>query len=175
MSRRRCRTDNAHHEQERNDVPLTVKNMAEMTGLSVHTIRYYLKEGLLPTVGRNEHGVHIFRESDLENFYMIECMKRCGMSIAEIRQYLTWLVEDGDSHIDDFIQIFERQHDKMTEKLAKMQECLDSIEYKLWYYKRAKEEGSISIHSCMEAEDVPERMAKIRANMMNAKQLIESD
>ena len=46
---------------------LTVKDMAEMTGHPSHTIHYYHREGLLPTVSRDEHGVHIFQESELEN------------------------------------------------------------------------------------------------------------
>lgn len=153
---------------------LTVKDMAEMTGLSPHTIRYYLHEGLLPAVERDGNGTHVFRESDLESFYMIECMKSCGMTIAQIREYLAKLME-GDAHIDEFIALFEDQLVSVQQKIDRLQECKESVEYKVWYYKKAKEAGTISVHECMEIEDVPPRMARIRANMANVRNLTEGD
>ena len=49
----------------------TVKEVSEKTGLTPYTIRYYLKEGLLPNVERDSNGTRLFKESDLESFYMI--------------------------------------------------------------------------------------------------------
>lgn len=76
----------------------TIKKVAEKTGLSVHTIRFYAREGLLPTIQR-KNGVRVFRDEDLESIYIIECLKNCGMTIKEIKNFTDWTMT-GDSTID---------------------------------------------------------------------------
>ena len=66
----------------------TVGEMARRLGVPASTIRYYDKEGLLPFVGRSSGGIRVFTEKDFEWLRIIGCMKKAGMSIRDIRQYI---------------------------------------------------------------------------------------
>lgn len=143
---------------------MTVKDVAEKTGLSPHTIRYYAKEGLLPTVKRNSHGVRIFSEDDLEAIYIIECMKNCGMTLKEIKQFTDWTLE-GDSTIDRRLKLFRDKLADMQEKIRRMNESLDALRYKVWFYEVAQEAGTVDVHEELGAEDVPNEMQEIRSRM----------
>ena len=66
----------------------TVGQMAKMLGLAGSTLRYYDKEGLLPFVERSSGGIRMFREKDYEWLQIIECLKKAGMSIKDIKKYI---------------------------------------------------------------------------------------
>ena len=66
----------------------TVGEMAQKLGVPASTLRYYDKEGLLPFVERSSGGIRMFRENDFEWLQVIRCMKKAGMSIKDIRQYI---------------------------------------------------------------------------------------
>lgn len=66
----------------------TIGEMAKMLGVPASTLRYYDKEGLLPFVARSSGGIRQFRENDIEWLRVIDCMKKAGMSIKDIRQEL---------------------------------------------------------------------------------------
>ena len=69
----------------------TVGEMAQKLGVPTSTLRYYDKEGLLPFVERSSGGIRMFRENDFEWLQVIRCMKKAGMSIKDIRQYIEHL------------------------------------------------------------------------------------
>ena len=148
----------------------TVKEVAEKTGLTPYTIRYYLKEGLFPSIERDSNGTRLFRDVDIETFYMIECMKKCGMRISEIRQYMDWLAE-GDKNIDKCLSMFQEKQRVLSEEMSKLKECIDAVNYKVWYYQTAKEAGTLSIHEKIAPENVPDIMRKIRSRMKDVQRM----
>lgn len=150
----------------------TVKDVSQQTGLTPYTVRFYLKEGLFPRIARNENGTRLFAQTDIETFYMIECMKRCGMTISEIRQYMEWLVE-GDQNIDKCLHLFQEKQKVLEAEMRRLQECIDAVNYKVWYYETAKEAGTISVHESMAQEDVPDEMRDIRSRMVHVRRMTE--
>ena len=76
----------------------TVGEMAKLLDIPASTLRYYDKEGLLPFVERSSGGIRMFRESDFEWLQIIGCMKKAGMSIRDIRQYIQ-LAMQGDAQM----------------------------------------------------------------------------
>ena len=108
----------------------TIKTVSEKTGLTPYTIRYYAREGLLPTIQRNASGVRCFQEEDLEAIYIIECLKNCGMSIKEIKNFTDWTLA-GDSTIEQRLQLFREKYAAMQEKILQMNETLDALRYKI--------------------------------------------
>lgn len=76
----------------------TVGEMARRMGVPASTIRYYDKEGLLPFVGRSSGGIRVFTEKDFEWLRIIECLKKTGMSLKDIREYIE-LAMQGDETI----------------------------------------------------------------------------
>ena len=83
----------------------TVGEMAQKLGVPASTLRYYDKEGLLPFVERSSGGIRMFRENDFEWLQVIRCMKKAGMSIKDIRQYID-LSMQGDDTIDTRLEMF---------------------------------------------------------------------
>lgn len=151
----------------------TIKKVAEKTGLTPYTIRFYAKEGLLPTIQRNSHGTRIFSDEDLEAIYIIECLKNCGMTIKEIKKFTDWTIE-GDATIDNRLKLFQEKFSELQEKISKMNETLDAIRYKIWFYEVAKNFGSIKIHDD-ENFEVPEEMKEIRERMKHVERVASRD
>lgn len=75
----------------------TVGEMAAMLDVPASTLRYYDKEGLLPFVARSSGGIRQFRDSDLEWLRIIGCMKKAGMSLKDIRQYIQLAMQGNDT------------------------------------------------------------------------------
>lgn len=151
----------------------TVKEVSQKTGLSPYTIRYYLREGLLPSIERDSNGTRLFNKTNLETLYMIECMKHCGMTINEIRQYMEWLSE-GDQNINKCLNLFIGKQHVLEKEMKRLQECIDAVKYKIWYYETALEAGTISVHDNMPFQDIPKDMQEIRSRMVDVKRLTES-
>lgn len=123
----------------------TIKEAAKIMNLSASTLRYYDKEGLLPNIGRRESGYRIFSENDMATLRVIECLKKAGLSIKEIRRYID-LAQDGDASLEQRYQIFLERRQAMAEQMAELKKTLDFIDYKCWYYETAIEAGTESIH-----------------------------
>lgn len=139
----------------------TVGEMAKLLEVPASTLRYYDKEGLLPFVERSSGGIRMFQESDFEWLQVINCMKKAGMSIKDIRQYIQ-LALRGDDTIDTRLQMFQRQRQVLREQITEMQHTLRTVEYKCWFYETAKAAGTIDVPRDMADGDVPERFRAVR-------------
>ena len=115
----------------------TIGEMAKMLGVPASTLRYYDKEGLLPFVARSSGGIRQFRESDIEWLRVIGCMKKAGMSIKDIRQYLE-LSMQGNNTIDTRLAMFRHQREVLQAQMDELQHTLRMVEYKCWYYETAQ-------------------------------------
>ena len=107
----------------------TVGEMAQKLGVPASTLRYYDKEGLLPFVERSSGGIRMFRENDFEWLQVIRCMKKAGMSIKDIRQYIE-LSMQGDDTIDTRLEMFRHQREVLTQQIQQLQHTLETVEYK---------------------------------------------
>ena len=119
----------------------TIGQAAEKTGLTVSTLRYYDKEGLLPCVERTAGGQRLFKDSDFNWLSVIECLKNTGVPIREIKQYIDWCME-GDATLEQRRALFVEQKARVEAQIAAYQKNLEKIEYKIWYYDRAIERGT---------------------------------
>ena len=81
------------------------------------TLRFYDKEGLLPFVERLPGGIRMFQESDFEWLQVIGCMKKAGMSIRDIRQYIEQ-AQRGDDTIALRLAMFRRQREVLLGRLS---------------------------------------------------------
>jgi DNA-binding transcriptional MerR regulator len=71
----------------------TIKEVSEIFDLSIYTLRYYDKQGLLPFVSKNASGYREFTESDLGFIYTICCLKNTGMPLKDIRTYIDYCMQ----------------------------------------------------------------------------------
>lgn len=137
----------------------TVGEMAKIIGVAPSTLRFYDKEGLLPFVERSTGGIRMFKESDTEWLQIIECLKKTGMPIKEIKKFIDWCME-GDSTISDRLELIDRQRDQVIQKIEQLKGTLKTLEYKHWYYETAKKAGTCAVHKTMWEENIPQRFRK---------------
>ena len=101
----------------------TVGEMARRLGVPASTIRYYDKEGLLPFVGRSSGGIRVFTEKDFEWLRIIECLKKTGMSLKDIREYIE-LAMQGDETIARRLELFRKQRTVLETRMAELQQTM---------------------------------------------------
>ncbi|MBQ6738379.1 MAG: MerR family transcriptional regulator [Synergistaceae bacterium] len=142
-------------------MPYTIKDISELTGLPASTLRYYDKQGLLPGLKRNENNIRIFTDEDYGFLRIIECLKKSGLSIKDIKKFID-LYDKGDSGIKERQQIFVKRRKILLNELKNLQEILSIIDYKCWYYEKACREGTESGLKNLKNSDIPEKFRKAR-------------
>lgn len=130
----------------------SISEVAKKMNLSVSTIRYYDKEGLLPFIERTESGYRIFSESDVKMLEIIECLKHTGMSIKDIKAFSNW-VKDGDYSLEQRYEMFLERKKVVEAQIQELQKSLELINHKCWYYKTALEAGTENIHKNKSCHD----------------------
>jgi DNA-binding transcriptional MerR regulator len=129
----------------------TVGEVAKKLNIAASTLRYYDKEGLLPFLERSSGGIRMFKDEDLSGLQMIECLKKTGMPIKDIKHFMDCCIE-GDSTIEERLLIMQAQRDSVIAQIKEMQEMLETLNYKCWYYETAKEAGTCAIHDHAQPE-----------------------
>ena len=142
----------------------TVGEMAKRLHVPPSTLRYYDKEGLLPFVERSGGGIRMFKDSDLEWLNIISCLKQAGMSIKDIKTFIDWCVQ-GDSTIEQRLQLIDRQRQAVLEQLAHLEKTLQTLHYKHWYYETALKAGTCAVHNELRDEDIPPQLREIRRSI----------
>lgn len=125
---------------------LTIKEAAEQTGLTAHTLRYYEQEGLLPELKRDERGNRLFEPSDMDWLHFICCLRDTGMPVSRVRHFAE-LAFQGDHTMRERLQILQ-EHKRATErKLEEMSGFLSKITHKAaWYEQLVREkEGTEAV------------------------------
>lgn len=126
-------------------MPYTIKQAAELMHVTPVTLRYYDKQGLLPQMERKASGYRVFSENDMRMLQVIECLKKSGMSIKDIRTFSDW-VRQGDDTLQERYEMFLERKRAVEAQIAELQETLAFIEHKCWYYETAIQAGTESIH-----------------------------
>lgn len=142
----------------------TIGEMAKLLDIPASTLRYYDKQGLLPFVERSKSGIRMFQEKDYEWLKLIECLKKSGLTLSEIKNYIFMAIR-GDETIEDRLQLFLNQKEVITQKITELQETLKVVEYKCWYYKTAKKAGTVSVPKEMSLEEIPEEHKNTRLRL----------
>ena len=119
----------------------SIGEVSELLNISISTLRYYDKEGLLPLINRTSGNIRVFEETDIECLKMIECLKTTGLPLKDIKTFFEWC-EEGDSTIEKRYQLFLEQKEKTEQQIASLQKALDHVNYKCEYYRLAKEKGT---------------------------------
>jgi len=137
----------------------TVGEAAKQIKVAASTLRYCDKEGLLPFVERSDGGIRLFKAEDMSMLKTIECLKKTGMPIKEIKHFIDCCVE-GDARIDERLAIIKDQQASVIEQMQELQEMLDMLDFKRWYYETAQSAGTCSVHDGLSIEAVPEQFRK---------------
>ena len=113
---------------------MRIAEVSEQYGISLDTLRYYERIGLIPPVNRKESGVRDYNEIDLKRVEFIKCMRRAGLPIEALIEYIG-LVQQGDLTIEARKEILKEQREQLLIKMGELQETLDMLNYKIDVYE----------------------------------------
>ncbi|MEH7548576.1 MULTISPECIES: MerR family transcriptional regulator [Bacillaceae] len=123
----------------------SISEVAKELNLTVYTLRYYDKEGLIPFVERTTSGTRVFKESDIDALKVIECLKATGMPIKEIKTFIDWCSE-GDATLQQRYDMFLDRKAHVEAQMEDLKKTMEVIEHKCSYYKSALNAGTEDIH-----------------------------
>lgn len=129
-----------------------ISEIAKIFDITVATLHFYDKEGLLPFVERDKNGNRIFKEKDLIYLYIINFFKKSEMPLKKIKEYLDLYII-GDSTLE--------HRNTIEDKIQELTNILEAMDYKKWYYETAIKAGTTKIFDDYKEKDIPEEMRKI--------------
>jgi DNA-binding transcriptional MerR regulator len=111
----------------------TIQQVADMTGVSAHTLRYYEKIGLLERIGRLENGHRRYVEEDLGWIQFLKLLRATGMPIQQMQQFMAY-AREGDSTIPDRIEVLTEHRRELSQHIAELQDHMEHLDNKIAYY-----------------------------------------
>ena len=137
----------------------TIGQISEMFHLPVSTLRYYDKEGLFPNMERSS-GIRRFGEKEIETLRLIECLKKSGMEIKNIKRFMEWCSQ-GSSTYQQRLELFLKQKESVENEICRMEKVLDMIRFKCWYYEQAIQDGNEDRLREMIPDELPEEIRSL--------------
>ncbi len=114
---------------------MSIGEVAERTGLSVHALRFYEREGVfVGPVRRDPSGRRVYDEDDLEWIELCIILRESGMPVQDIRRYAD-LVRDGDGNEKERLALLCRHQERVLAQKAQLDKCLDIITFKVGVYE----------------------------------------
>lgn len=110
-------------------IVVRINEVSQQFNLSLDTLRYYEKIGLLDKVDK-KNGIRNYKEKDLERLEFIVCMKQSGMTLETIRQYFELLTE-GDKTLEERLDLLEKQQLAALKQMNELQKSMNYLEFKI--------------------------------------------
>ena len=111
----------------------TMKETCTQVEMNYEALKFYCREGLVPNVKRDQNNFRLFDERDIAWIRGVQCLRHCGMSIREIKQYMEYCLQGQDT-IPERKEMLEQTRQQLTEKIKVLQDNLKYIESKQQYY-----------------------------------------
>ena len=131
----------------------TIGQMSAPFGLPVSTLRYYHRQRLFPYMQRVS-GVRRFGEQELEALRVIECLKKSGLEIKDIKRFMEWCAQ-GSGIYPQRRALFQKPRAAAEAEIARMERVLDMLKFKCGYYEQAIRDGGEERLAAMRPEDMP--------------------
>ena len=111
----------------------SMKAVCEKTGMTYETLKFYCNQGLVPNVKRDAGNRRVFDERDIAWVESLGCLKRCGLSIQEMRHYVQLCLQ-GEASIPERKSILTQKRQTLMEHIAKLQSAVDYVDQKQAFY-----------------------------------------
>jgi MerR family transcriptional regulator, aldehyde-responsive regulator len=115
---------------------LLISEVSEKYGISLDTLRYYERIGLIPRITRNDRGQRDYTEEDCQLIQGILYFREAGMSIELLLEYMK-MVHQGDETIQTRKELLIEQRDKLVERINELQKPLELLNRKIENYERS--------------------------------------
>lgn len=112
----------------------TMHEIGEKTGLSYETLKFYCRKGIIPDNKRLHSNYRIFDDDDLAWIKSVINLRKCGMSIAQIRDYIQ-LCEDGQKTIDQRVMLLEDLKTNMNAQIKKLEDSIAYVDHWLNFFE----------------------------------------
>ena len=140
----------------------TIGQVSELVGLPVSTLRYYDQQGLFPELERSS-GIRRFGDRELETLRIIECLKKSGLEIKDIKRFMQWCTQGSETY-PQRRELFLQQKKHVEEEIQRLNQVLDLLTFKCWYYEQAIQDGNEDRLQSMQPEDMPEPIRQLYEN-----------
>jgi len=140
----------------------TIGQVAKQVNMPVSTLRYYDNEGLFPHLVRSS-GIRKFGEQEIEALHIIECLKKSGLEIREIKKFMD-LCAQGSSTYPQRHELFLKQKLAVEAEMRQLEKTLDMLRFKCWYYEQAMKDGNEDRLHEMIPDHLPEEIQKLYDN-----------
>ena len=137
----------------------TIGQISEMFNIPISTLRYYDKEGLFPHLERKGN-IRYFSDTELEALRVIDCLKRSGLEIKEIKQFFVWVTEGAGSY-GKRKELFEARKAAVEEEINALEKTLAMLKFKCWYYEKALADGNEDAISDMLPDKLPPEIQQL--------------
>lgn len=111
----------------------SMKEACTLTNMTYENLKFYCNEGLVPNVKRDRRNYRVFDEHDIKWIQSLNCLKSCGMSIAEMKQYLALCME-GEGTIPERKVILAGKKETLLQSIVELQKAVAYIDWKQRFY-----------------------------------------
>ena len=111
----------------------SMKEACTLTNMTYENLKFYCNEGLVPNVKRDSRNYRVFDEHDIKWIQSLNCLKSCGMSIAEMKEYLALCME-GKGTIPERKVILAEKKENLLQSIAELQKSVAYIDWKQGFY-----------------------------------------
>ena len=114
---------------------ISIGELARLTGLSTHTLRFYEAAGVLKPIGRAANGHRRYQPNDVLWLEFVLKLKVTGMPLAEIKQYAQ-LREQGEKTMTPRMTMLKLHRQHLVAKMAELAECASALDDKIAIYRK---------------------------------------
>ncbi len=111
----------------------TMMQVCKETNLTYQALKFYCNEGLIPNVKRDKNNRRIFDERDLKWIKDLVCLKKCGMSIQEMKKYLDLCLQ-GQSTIPQRKEMLTKKQESLRNSIQELENSVAYIDWKQSFY-----------------------------------------
>ena len=105
---------------------MQISEVAKKYGLTVDTLRYYEKEGLIGPIKKEKNGIRNYNKDDLKRIEFVKCMRSAGVEVSFLKRYMK-LYEEGDHTLEERKDILIKQREILKQKIDRMRRSLPKI------------------------------------------------
>lgn len=111
----------------------TMMQVCKETGMTYQALKFYRNEGLVPNVKRDKNNRRVFDERDVAWIGSLTCLKKCGMSIQEMKEYLAMCLQ-GEASIPQRKEMLAQKQAALRETIRELQDSVTYIDWKQNFY-----------------------------------------
>lgn len=130
----------------------TMMQVCKETDMTYQALKFYCNEGLIPNVKRDKNNRRVFDERDVKWIKDLVCLKKCGMSIQEMKDYLALCLQ-GQSTIPQRQKMLDKKREALLASMEELKGCVDYIDWKQNFYNDVLSGKRPYVSNLIPAED----------------------